>query len=458
MKIRSINIALIVIVSLFSAFASAQQKPEIQETTRILFILDASKSMNGQWQKQQKFKIATSILSQVLDSLKGSENLEVALRVYGHQRNYPPQNCNDSKLEVPFAKNNFEKIKQRLKYLSPRGTTPIAMSLERAKTDFGNCSNCRNIIILITDGIEECGGDLCEISLQLQKQGIALKPFIIGIGTDTKLDFDCVGTYFNAPDSDHFSKALNIIINKVLSKTSLQVNLLDKNGEPKESNVNMVFTDLASGKIKYNFVHTLNNKGLPDTLFIDPLLDYSIKLNTIPPTIIDSFSITTGKHNIIYSNCVRGNLQVNLKNNNPMDFNPAIIVKDEQNKIINIQSIGSSLKYIIGKYNLEILTLPITKIEGVEIDADKSTNIQIDNPGILNIQKTIKGIGAVYQLVNDNQISIININENSSTSESIYLQSGNYRLVFRPIHSSQSIFTQVEDFKIISGKTTKIKL
>lgn len=414
--------------------------------------------MNGQWQKQQKFEIATSILSQVLDSLKDSKNLEVALRVYGHQRNYPPQNCNDSKLEVPFAKNNFNKIKQRLKYLSPRGTTPIAMSLERAKTDFGHCTNCRNIIILITDGIEECGGDLCDISLQLQKQGIALKPFIIGIGADTKLEFDCVGTYFNAPDSDHFSKALNIIINKVLSKTSLQVNLLDKNGDPKESNVNMVFTDLASGKIKYNFVHTLNNKGLPDTLFVDPLLDYSINLNTLPPYVIDSFSITTGKHNTIYANCVRGNLQVKLKNNNPMDFNPAIIVKDEQNKIINIQSIGTNLKYLIGKYNLEILTLPITKIEGVEIDADKSTNIQIDNPGILNIQKTIKGIGAVYQLVNDNQISIININENSSTSESIYLQSGSYRLVFRPIHSSQSIFTQVEDFKIISGKTTKIKL
>lgn len=414
--------------------------------------------MNGQWQKQQKFKIATSILSQVLDSLKDSKNLEVALRVYGHQRNYPPQNCNDSKLEVPFAKNNFDKIKQRLKYLSPKGTTPIAMSLERAKTDFGVCSNCRNIIILITDGIEECGGDLCEISLQLQKQGIALKPFIIGIGANTELDFNCVGTYFNAPDRDHFSKALNIIINKVLSKTSLQVNLLDKNGDPKESNANMVFTDIASGKIKYNLVHTLNNKGLPDTLFVDPLLDYSIKLNTIPPIVIDSFSITTGKHNIIYANCVRGKLQVNLKDNNPMDFNPAIIVKDEQNKTINIQSIGTSLKYLIGKYNLEILTLPITKIDGVEIDADKSTNILIENPGILNIQKNIRGIGAVYQLVNDTQISIININENSSTSESIYLQSGNYRIVFRPLHSSQSVFTQVEDFKIISGKTTKIKL
>lgn len=458
MKTRSLNIALIVIAFLFSAFASAQQKTETQEKTRILFILDASKSMSGQWQRQQKFKIATSILSQVLDSLKKTDNLEVALRVYGHQRNYPPQNCNDSKLEVAFANDNFEKIKERLKYITPRGTTPIAMSLERAKSDFGDCLNCRNVIILITDGIEECGGDLCEVSKQLQNQGIALKPFVIGIGANTKDNFNCVGTYFNAPDSDNFSKALNIIITKVLSKTSLQVNLLDKNGKPKESNVNMAFTDLASGKIKYNFIHTLNHKGLPDTIIVDPLLDYSITLNTLPPIEIDSFSLSTGKHNIIYANCLRGNLKISLKENSPMDFNPAIIVKNQNNETVNIQSLNNNIKYVVGNYNIEVLTLPVTTIRDVEIEADNNTNIQIENPGILAIQKSIRGFGVIYQLFKNKQIAIININENSSKSKSIYLQPGNYRLIFRPLHSSQSVFTQEEDFKIISGKTTKIKL
>lgn len=458
MKRVFLNIAFILIASLFSVLTLAQQETEKIEKTRILFILDASKSMNGQWQGEKKFDIATSVLSQVLDSLKTTDNLEVALRVYGHQRNYPPQNCNDSKLEIPFSPNNFERIKQRLKYIQARGTTPIAMSLERAKSDFGNCSNCRNIIILITDGIEECGGDLCEVSAKLQKEGIAIKPFVIGIGTDTRAEFECAGTYFNAPNSDRFSKALNIIITKVLSKTSLQINLLDKYGDPKETNVNMAFTDLASGKIKYNFIHTLNYKGLPDTIIVDPLLDYKITLSTFPPIEIDSFSISEGKHNIIYANCARGNLNINLKNNNPVDFNPAIIIKDLEDKIVNIQSLGQSIKYLIGNYKLEILTLPITIIDTLEIEADNTTNVNIDNPGILVVQKNIRGYGIIYQLNENNQEQVISLHENSSRSESFYLQPGNYRMVFRPLHSAQSVLTQIDNFKIISGKTTKIKL
>ena len=187
-------------------------------------------------------------------------------------------------------------------------------------------------------------------------------------------------------------------------------------------------------------------------------MDYKIKLSTIPPIEIDSFSITSGKHNIVFANCSRGILKVNLKESVPPDFNPVIIVKDKSGKTLNIQSLGDEVKYISGIYNAEVLTLPITIINNIDIEADNSTIINFDNPGILNIQKNIRGFGIIYQLVNGNQIKVISINENSSRSESLYLQPGDYRIVFRPLNSSQSVFTQFEDFKITSGKTTKIKL
>ena len=41
--------------------------------------------MLGQWDGQQKMRIASRLLSNVMDSLKPVDNLEVALRVYGHQ-------------------------------------------------------------------------------------------------------------------------------------------------------------------------------------------------------------------------------------------------------------------------------------------------------------------------------------------------------------------------------------
>ena len=68
----------------------------------------------------------------------------------------------DTKLEVPFGTNTIPAIKQRLKTLRPKGTTPIAKALESGALDFpAVTSNSRNIVILITDGIEECGGDPC---------------------------------------------------------------------------------------------------------------------------------------------------------------------------------------------------------------------------------------------------------------------------------------------------------
>jgi Ca-activated chloride channel family protein len=161
----------------------AQQKKDIKPPlTRILFVFDASQSMYGRWQTGVKMEVAKKLLSNLLDSLARVDNLELALRCYGHQSKFPPQDCKDTKLEVPFGPNTAPKIKNRIQQLVPMGTTPIAYSLEKSANDFTPCNNCRNIIILITDGIEECSGDPCAVSAALQKNGIILKPFVIGVG------------------------------------------------------------------------------------------------------------------------------------------------------------------------------------------------------------------------------------------------------------------------------------
>ena len=178
----------------------------------------------------------------MIDSLAEYTNTELALRAFGHQKEYRFYDCSDTKLEVPFMPNNHLKIKQKLKAIYPRGTTPIARSLEAAAKDFPPCQHCRNIIILITDGIEECDGDPCAISQELQKKGIILKPFIIGIGQNFKEAFDCVGTYIDASTEEDFSNALQIAIDHIFFSTSCQVNLLDIHNLPTESNVNMTFT------------------------------------------------------------------------------------------------------------------------------------------------------------------------------------------------------------------------
>jgi len=80
-----------------------------------------------------------------------------------------------------------------------------------------------------------------------------------------------VGSYYDATNEDMFRKALNVVISQALNSTTMQVNLLDAYGKPTETNVNMTFYDQFSGRIVYNFVHTINSRGNPDTLKVDPL-------------------------------------------------------------------------------------------------------------------------------------------------------------------------------------------
>ncbi|MFK5856394.1 MAG: VWA domain-containing protein [Bacteroidota bacterium] len=453
-------ILLLLIIFTFEIFAQYPEKEkENVKVTRILFVMDASRSMTGKWLGESKYKIARTILSQILDSIKTIDNVEVALRVYGHTKIFPPQNCNDTRLEVPFSKGNIDQIKFRLKQLSPKGTSPIASSLLKSKDDFTPCSNCRNIVVLITDGIEECGGDICEVSAALQKQGIILKPFIIGIGRDTHEAYDCAGDYYNAADKDQFTRALNIIITKVLSQTSMQVNLLDQYNRPSETNVNMTFINKSSGKVAYNLVHTLNSKGLPDTLNIDHLTQYKVVINTIPPRIIDNVILTEGKHTTISTSCAQGSLLVKLQGISKADFNPAVIVSAKNySEALNVQYLNNNVRYISGKYDIDILTLPIIHLENIEIEPDNQTKIEIENPGIATIQKSIKGYGSIYLLDGDRQILVINIGSNSNQTESLYLQPGNYRLVFRSKFVYQSATTIEKEFEIKSEKTTRIKL
>jgi Ca-activated chloride channel family protein len=451
-----------VIIQIVPARLIAQaitEKEKPKPTTRILFVFDASQSMYGRWQSDMKINIAQRLLSNLLDSLQQVDDLELALRVYGHQKNFPPQDCDDTRLEVAFAPDNSKKIKHVLKTLVPKGTTPIAYSLEKAGNDFPPCDNCRNIIVLITDGLEECNGDPCAVSRALQKKGVVLKPFIIGIGKDFKTAFDCVGTYFDASDEQSFGKALNVVISQALNSTTAQVNLLDEQGNPTETNVNMTFYDDFSGLVKYNFIHTINNKGVPDTMVIDPLVNYNLEIHTLPPVKTDSITLTPGKHTIIAVSCPQGFLMLKTGgSNSSLKSLPCIVRKQGNSETINVQTFNTTEKYLTGYYDLEVLCLPRLKISDVEVMQSHTTTVEIPVPGIAVIQKSTNGFGSLYVEEEDRLTWIYNFRDNIQNVESLILQPGKYRAVFRSKYADRSVYTVEKSFKVASGETVNVKL
>lgn len=414
--------------------------------------------MYGKWQTGSKIEIAKKLMSQLMDSLRFVRNIELALRVYGHQKPFPPQDCDDSKLEVPFSKGNIPHILDVLQKIVPRGTTPIARSLELCGNDFPQ-SKSRNIIILITDGIEECGGDPCAISQALQRKGIFLKPFVIGLGLDESLKktFECVGRYFDATNETMFRDALNIVISQALNNTTLQVNLLDVNNNPTETNVNMTFYDRFTGEDKYNYIHTINSKGNPDTLVIDPLPIYKIVVHTIPEVFKDSIILTPGKHTTVGIDAPQGQLQV--KFDGPAEYKKVNVLVRQQNQsaTLNVQEVGEEEKYIVGKYDLEILTLPRINLENVDVAQSKSTTVSIPHPGIVTLITNNLGFGSIYGYDRNGLRWVYNLNENSA-KETVILQPGKYKVVFRPKNSRESIYTIEKEFSVVSGESSIVVL
>ena len=172
-------------VLLAPSLLHSQDTQDLPSKTRILFLLDGSGSMLASWESTNRISIAKELLASLVDSLRVNQDLQLALRVYGHRYSRQAQNCRDSHLEIPFSPGNHAQIIQRLTTIEPKGTTPIAYSLEQAANDFPDATGYRNIIIMITDGIESCDGDPCQVSLALQRNGVFLRPFIIGVGLDT---------------------------------------------------------------------------------------------------------------------------------------------------------------------------------------------------------------------------------------------------------------------------------
>ena len=434
-----------------------------QVTNRILFIFDDSYSMYGPWNSNVKIEVAKRVMAEFLDSLKNLPDLELALRCYGHTTFFKPErNCKDTKLEVPFADalSNSVKIKNRIQKLEPLGTTPIAYSLGESAADFSTKANCRNIIILITDGIEECGGNPCEVSAELQKKGIFLRPFVIGVGLDAKFAdaFACMGKFYDVSNEANFKDVLKLVLTEAISQTTVEVDLLDIFKKPTETDVDMTFYKAGTNNVKYNYIHTLNHRGSPDTLVLDPDLTYDLTVHSIPPQEKKNIIIVKGKHNVITVDAPQGYLKLEV-DGTINQYNPTTLIrKNDIMQTLNVQNFGKSEKYIVGKYDLEVLTLPRILLKDVEIKQSSTNTLKIPASGSTAFMKQGgEGFGSIYSDDGKTVVWVCNLNS-SLQNEIIYLQPGKYKVVFRYGNSKETLQTINRNFEVKSGTPQTVRL
>ena len=176
-------------------------------------VVDASRSMWGRMHGEPKMVVAKEILQDV--SYWFPEDLNLALRAYGSLSPSDSADCADSRLLVPFGEENRESIRAAIAGLRPLGQTPIAYALNQAARDFGSLQDDR-AVVLVTDGIESCGGDPVQAARELREQGITVH--LIGFGLGNGADEDTAslqavanasgGRYVTAGSAEELKEAL----------------------------------------------------------------------------------------------------------------------------------------------------------------------------------------------------------------------------------------------------------
>lgn len=202
---------------------------EREAAKNVELVLDASNSMWGQIDGVAKIAIAKDVLERIINGLP--DEMNVGLRLYGHRYGLNDRRaCRDTELKVPIGPVDKAGLIDIIKKIQPRGKTPLVYSVLRAGDDFQNIEN--GSIILITDGVESCDGDINSIAPALKESGIDLKVHIVGFDikeAEARAELEAIaksteGTYLDAKDSEELLSSLEQTL-------QIEFEILDKKGQ-----------------------------------------------------------------------------------------------------------------------------------------------------------------------------------------------------------------------------------
>ncbi len=441
---------LIILLLLLAGVAQAQST----EKTRLLLIMDCSNSMWDHWQSNSKIKVTQQVLLSFLDSISKQHDVDVALRVFGHLN----KEQFGTRLEVPFGSDNIYRLQSKIKTLVPQGGCTAA-ALTDALSDFPATGSSRNLILIITDGMDDCDAEICDVARQVQLSGVVVQTFVLGIGGSAFSHASCAGSVFPVPHEEEFAKTLYDIFRLSGKKAKVVLNMVDANGELYETEHPVAFYDHRTGVIRQSTIYSVDQKLKPDTLLMDPLVTYDMAVFTHPPLRREAMQFSIDRPNNIDITVSEGTLKVQYSGQRPQWQQPNVdvIVRRASGDRVAAQEVGETGQYLAGRYDVEVQTWPVTTLRGVEVRGNAATELSVPMPGMLVLSKP-KGIttGAIFRL-RDGQVEFATDLNPSTAGERLLLQPGQYELVLHPQNATKYDKVQTKRFVIESSQTTKIQ-
>lgn len=222
------------LITLCLTFATLLTISHAAAGSNIVFIMDASGSMDGRIGNEKKMTAAKRVLSDLLNELPA--DAQVGLMAYGHTVSKEKAGaCEDIAILSPIGQETPQALAQKVNSLQPMGMTPIAATLVKSVEAFKGAKGGNNHVVLISDGLETCGKDPCRAAKALTDANINARVHVVGfdVGAKEAAELACIpkmgnGRYFRANNTEE----LKLAIAEVKKETEV-VEVIEAIEEPK---------------------------------------------------------------------------------------------------------------------------------------------------------------------------------------------------------------------------------
>ncbi len=202
-----------VLVGLMMSAAAHAQEVDSPSSSAVVLIIDASGSMWEQLDDGYKIRIAQGALKNVVSEL--SDDTHIGLIAYGHRRR---RDCSDIQTLVPLGSINRATLNREIDALNPVGRTPITASIRKAIDMLAEHDGPASVV-LVSDGLETCGGDPCQLVRDTRARGVNVVMHVVGFGVGEvdASQLECTaqaggGRYISASDAEELAAALRTTV------------------------------------------------------------------------------------------------------------------------------------------------------------------------------------------------------------------------------------------------------
>ncbi|MCP4348868.1 MAG: SH3 domain-containing protein [Desulfobacterales bacterium] len=209
------------VLSLFLFLAVMFAPENVRASDNLIFIIDASASMDGQLGDKTKIDSVKNVLTQLAKELPDGQN--IGLTVFGGSQK---GDCKDVKGLIPLSRINKKVFIEQVQNITPMGMTPLSLALQRTAEKLKKIKPLTTII-LIADGQDTCMGDPCELVGKLGAKKIKSVINVIGLGIPEpeKEQLSCIardsgGIYFSAKNIGELTAVTGEAIGKPAEKTA----------------------------------------------------------------------------------------------------------------------------------------------------------------------------------------------------------------------------------------------